>query len=77
MHLYSTRLHQSAMNDADDPMSLFTSILKDIRQQTSSKISDLQKRFKNIESFKHQTTKANLNVYCIGRVRIADIYPTQ
>ena len=28
-HLCSTRLHKSAMNNAEDPMSLFTSILKD------------------------------------------------
>ena len=34
------------MNDACDPTSLFTSILKDIRQQTISKISPLLKRFK-------------------------------
>ena len=37
----SIRLHQSAMNDADDPMSLFTSILKDITEQTIPKTSAL------------------------------------
>ena len=36
-HLCSTRLHQSAMNDADDPMSLFISILKDIAEETIPK----------------------------------------
>ena len=34
-HLCNTHLHQSAMGDADDPMSLFTSILKDIAEETS------------------------------------------
>ena len=35
-HLCSTRLHQSAIADADDPMYLFTSILKDIAEETLS-----------------------------------------
>ena len=34
-HLCSTRLQQSAIPDSDDPMSLFTSILKDIAEETS------------------------------------------
>ena len=38
-HLCSTRLHQSAIADADDPMSLFTSILKDIAEETIPKTS--------------------------------------
>ena len=37
-HLCSTRLHQTAIDDADDPMSLFTSILKDIADETIPKI---------------------------------------
>ena len=32
------------MNDADDPMSLFTSILKDIAEQTIPKTSAVPKR---------------------------------
>ena len=36
-HLCSTRLHQSAIADADDPMSLFTSILKDIAEEAMQK----------------------------------------
>ena len=35
-HLCSTRLHQSAISDADDPMSLFTSILKTLQYQNVS-----------------------------------------
>ena len=42
-HLCSTRLHQSAMNDADDPMFLFTSILKDIAEETIPKTSAVPK----------------------------------
>ena len=34
-HLCSTRLHYSVMNDADGPMSLFTSILKDTAEETA------------------------------------------
>ena len=37
--------HQSAIADADDPMSLFTSILKDIAEQTIRKTSAVPKRF--------------------------------
>ena len=44
-HLCSTRLHQSAIADADDPMSLFTSILKDIAEETIPKTSAVPKRF--------------------------------
>ena len=44
-HLCSTRLHQSAISDADDPMSLFTSILKDIAEETIPKTSVVPKRF--------------------------------
>ena len=36
-HLCSIRLHQLATADADDPMSLFTSILKDIPKETIPK----------------------------------------
>ena len=44
-HLCSTRLHQSAIADADDLMSLFTSILKDIAEETIPKTSAVPKRF--------------------------------
>ena len=44
-HLCSTRLHQSAISDADDSMSLFTSILKDIAEETIPKTSAVPKRF--------------------------------
>ena len=43
--LCSTRLQQSAISDADDPMSLFTSILKDIAEVTIPKTSAVPKRF--------------------------------
>ena len=44
-HLCSTRLQQSAIADADDPMSFFTSILKDIAEETIPKTSAVPKRF--------------------------------
>ena len=44
-HLCSTRLQQSSISDADDPMSLFTSILKDIAEETIPKTSAVPKRF--------------------------------
>ena len=44
-HLCSTRLHQSVIADADDPMSLFTSILKDIAEETIPKTSAVPKHF--------------------------------
>ena len=44
-HLCSTNLHQSSIADADDPMSLFTSILKDIAEETIPKTSAVPKRF--------------------------------
>ena len=43
-HLCSTRLRQSAIADADNPMSLFTSILKDIAEETIPKTSAVPKR---------------------------------
>ena len=39
----STRLHHSVMKDVDDPMSLFTSILKDIAEETIPKTSAVPK----------------------------------
>ena len=42
-HICSTRLHQSAMNDADDLMSLFTSIRKDIAEENTPKTSPVPK----------------------------------
>ena len=44
-HLCSTRLHQSTIMDADDHMSLFTSILKDIVEKTIPKTLAVLKRF--------------------------------
>ena len=44
-HLCSTHLHRPAIADADDPMSLFTSILKDIAEETIPKTSAVPKRF--------------------------------
>ena len=44
-HLCSICLHQSSITDADDPMSLFTSILKDIAEETIPKILAVPKRF--------------------------------
>ena len=44
-HLCSRRLHQSAITDADNPMSLFISILKDIAEETIPKTSAVPKRF--------------------------------
>ena len=47
-HLCSARLHQSAIADADDPMSLFTSILKDIAEETIPKTSAVPTRFNKL-----------------------------
>jgi len=44
--LCSTRLQQPAMADTDDPMSLFTSILKDIADETIPKTSATPKRIR-------------------------------
>ena len=44
-HLCSIREQQSAIADADDPMSLFTSILKDIAEETIPKTSAVTKHF--------------------------------
>ena len=44
-HLCSTRLHQSAIADADDQMSLVTSILKDTAEETIPMTSAVPKRF--------------------------------
>ena len=43
-HLCNTHQHQSAIANADDRMSLFTSILKDIAEETIPKTSALPKR---------------------------------
>ena len=45
--LCSTRLQQYAIADADDPISLFASILKDIAEETIPKTSAVPKRFNN------------------------------
>ena len=44
-HLCSTRLHQSAIADANDPISLVTSNLKDIAEETIPKTSGVPKHF--------------------------------
>ena len=44
-HLCSTRLYQPAIADADDPISLFTSILKDIAEESIHETSVVPKRF--------------------------------
>ena len=44
-HLCSTCLHQSAIADIDDPMSLFISILKDIAEETIHKTLAIPKHF--------------------------------
>ena len=46
-HLCSTRLHQSAITDADDPMSLIT-FFKDIAKETIPKNSAVPKLFEYI-----------------------------
>ena len=38
-HLCSSHLHHSVLNDADDPMVLFTSILKDTAEEAIPKTS--------------------------------------
>ena len=43
--LCTTHLHHSVMNDAVDPISLFTSILKDIAEETIPKTSAVPKHF--------------------------------
>ena len=79
-HLCSIRLHQSAIVDADDPMSLFTSILKDIAEETIPKTSAVPKRFNKLwfsdickdaikERFKREPTEGNLNAYRIARAK--------
>ena len=44
-HLCNTPLHQSTITDADDPMSLFNSILKDIVEKIIPGTLALSKRF--------------------------------
>ena len=41
-HLCSTRLHQPAVTDAADPMSLFTSILKDTTEKLFLRLREYQ-----------------------------------
>ena len=45
LHLCSTRLQQSAIAHADDQMFFFTSILKDIAEETIPKTSATTKTF--------------------------------
>ena len=76
-HLYSTRLHQSAITDAEDPMSLFTFIL-DVVGETIPKtltipnISDIckdanKKRARALDRFKREPTEGKLNACRIAR----------
>ena len=79
-HLCSTRLHQSAIADADD------SIFKDIAEKTIPKTSAVPKRFNKpwfsdickdaikernraLERFKREPTEGNLNAYRIARAK--------
>ena len=79
-HLCSTRLHQSAIADADD------SIFKDIAEETIPKTSAVPKRFNKpwfsdickdaikernraLERFKREPTEGNLNAYRIARAK--------
>ena len=82
-HLRSTHLHLTAIADADDPLSLFTSIMKDIAEETIPKTSAVPKRFNKLwfckdaikernialERFKRETTEGNLNAYRIARAK--------
>ena len=79
-HLCSTRLQQSVIADADGSMSLFTSILKDIAEETIPKrfnkpwFSDIckdaiKKRNGALEMFKRELTEGNLNAYRIARAK--------
>ena len=61
-HLCSTRLHHYVMNDDhhdDNPISLFTSILKDITQETIPKTSAVTKRF-NKPRFAYRSVMCNV-----------------
>ena len=57
-HLCSTRLQQSAIADADDPMSFFISILKDIAEKTIPKTSAVPKRFNGFLTFAKMHSKS-------------------
>ena len=72
---------QSAMNETDDPMPLFTSNLKGTAEQTIPKTLAVPKCFNKpckdtikehnraLERFKHEPTEGNLNAYRIARVK--------
>ena len=71
-HLCSIRLHQCAITDADDPMSLFTSILKDIADKpwfTDTCKDEIKEHNRALERFKHEPTEGNVNAYCIARYK--------
>ena len=62
--------------DADDPMSFFTSILKDIAEETILKTSAVPKRFNKPwfsdickDAIKREPTEGNLNAYRIARAK--------
>ena len=82
-NLCSTRLQQSAIADADDPMSLFTSIFGRtlqkklflrLRRFNKPWFSDICKdaikeRNRALERFKREPTEGNLNAYRIARAK--------
>ena len=65
----STRLHQSAIVDADDPMSLFTSILKNIAEEIIPKTLAVPKGFSRfIDTCKEATKERNRVLEKIQRI---------
>ena len=77
-HLCSTRLHQSAMNDADDPMSFLlpssrtipktSAVPKRFNKPWFSETSKdaIKERNRAIERFKREPTDVNLNAHRIA-----------
>ena len=75
----------SATNDSDDPMSLFTFILKEFAEETIPKTLPVPERFNKpwfsickdatkernraLERFKREPTEGNLNAYRIARAK--------
>ena len=64
-HLCRTHLHHSVINDADDPMSLFTSAVS--KHLNKAWFSDICKDA--IKEHKHEPTEGNLNTYHITRAK--------
>ena len=76
-HLWSIRLRQSAITDATDPISLSTSILKDIpilKRFNEPLFSDTfinatKERKRALERFQCEPTEGNLDAYRIARAK--------